>query len=125
MVEELEVRSKAINGEDNGYDIQLPNNVCERKIAGGANTISQLAAYELKLIRMSGDEIMNEICRFNKPPIKEIIEAGVSTKYVPYEIFKKVLIMSSTLRRKKDQSQIKLEVIKVKGMQKNAIRFLW
>lgn len=125
MVEELEIRSKAINGEDNGYDIKLPQNVSEGKIVGGANTISQLAAYELKLIRMSGDEIIDELCRFNKPQIKEIIEGGISTKYVPYDIFKKVLIMSSTLRRKKDQHQIKLEVIKTKGMHKNAIRFLW
>jgi hypothetical protein len=113
LIEELKIRKETIEKET------------ERKAKGGITCFSELAALELKSIRQSGDKIFKEILKIKKVPVKKIIERGVDREYVPYEIFKKLLILSSALNRKKDQKQIKLEITKIRGIKKNEIKFLW
>lgn len=112
LVEELKERQR-IFFEETG-----------RKNNGGLTTFSRLASLELRAMRLSGDELFKEIKRKHKDIKKYmIIEDG--TQYVPFELYKNLYIFASALSKKKDQKQIKVEIAKIKGIQKNEINILW
>jgi len=90
------------------------------KTRGGITTFSKLAAYELKLLRKSSEQIEKEIVNHDKN-IK--VERINGKDYVPYEFYKKLFIYTSVLYKKKDQPSIKLDVSKLKGLKKNEIIF--
>jgi hypothetical protein len=97
----------------------------DRKTKGGLTAYSEMAASELRLIRLSGDKIIKEILKLQNLPIKKITEFGVEREYVPYEIYKKLYIYLSILDKKKDCQQFKVELSKVKGQNKNEIKYLY
>lgn len=96
-----------------------------RKTRGGMNTFSEQAGHELELIRASGDKIMHDIFQMKEVPIKKFVVDGIELDFVPYEYYKKLLIYSSVLCKKKDQQQIRVEVQKIKGLQKNEVKLFW
>lgn len=96
-----------------------------RKTRGGMTTFSEQAGYELELIRVHGDKIVREINDMKDVPIKKILINGVEMDFVPYEYYKKLHIFSSILGKKKDQQQLKVEVAKIKGLQKNEVKLFW
>lgn len=96
-----------------------------RKTKGGITCFSEMAAFELMLLRASGENIMREILNLDNIPIHKCFENGIEKEFVPYEIFKKLYIYSSALNKKKDIKQIKVEVSKIKGMKKNEIKYLF
>jgi hypothetical protein len=110
LVEELKERQRQIVVETG------------RKCRGGITTFSRLAAMELRLSRESGHNIMEELKKIGKSlEIKRID----NREYVPYEFYKNLYIFSSALMKKKDHKQIRVEVSKIKGMQKNEVEILW
>lgn len=111
LVSELRIRKEVMEKETG------------RKSRGGLTTFSQMAAYELKLMRLSGDQLMKEISKIKKPLIETINVNGTERQYVPYEYFKKIYILSSALNKRKDQKQIHIEVAKIRGTQKNEVKF--
>lgn len=111
MVEELKIRKETLEKETG------------RKTRGGITCFSELAALELRLIRLSGDKILQEMFSLKNPPIKKIIENGIEKEYVSYEVYKKLFLYLSVLSKKKDSQQIILEINKLKGMKKNEILF--
>jgi hypothetical protein len=111
LVNEFKIRKEQIESETG------------RKTKGGITNFSEMAAYELKILRMSGDEIMEGILKIKNPPIHRIIVEGMELEFVPYELFKKLFIYSSALNKKKDQKQLHLEVTRVKGTHKNEIKY--
>jgi hypothetical protein len=96
-----------------------------RKTRGGMTTFSEQAGYELESIRTSGQRIMSEIFKLKEVPIKKFIINGIELDFVPYEYYKKLYIFSSVLHKKKDQKQIKVEVQKIKGLQKDEVKIFW
>lgn len=96
-----------------------------RKTRGGMTTFSEQAGYELELIRSSGDKLVKEIFKMREVPLKKFIVNGIEMDFVPYEHYKKLLIFSSVLHKKKDQQQLKVEVAKIKGLQKNEVKLFW
>lgn len=112
LIEEFKIRKKIIEDETS------------RKNRGGLTVISEMAAMELKMIRMSGDKIYNEILKIKSPIIKQFSEEP-NNCYVPYELYKKLYILSSTLYKKKDQQQINVEISKIKGLKKNEVKCFW
>jgi len=113
MIRELKLRKELIETET------------KRKARGGITCFSEMAAMELSFIRKSGEEIYNEITKLNKINIKKININGVSTPFVPYDIFKKLYIITSILKTKKDNKLIQMEITKIKGLKKNEIKYLW
>ncbi len=113
LVEELKIRKDTIEKETG------------RKAKGGITAFSELAALELKAVRMSGDKIVKEILKLKDVPVKKIIDKGVEREFVPYEIFKKIYIFSSALNHKKDQTPMRIEVTKLRGLKKNEIKCFW
>ncbi len=113
LIDELKIRKELIEKET------------ERKAKGGITCFSELAALELKSIRQSGDKIFKEILKIKNVPIQKFTKKGVEMEYVPYEIFKKLCILASSLNRKKDQKQLKLEITKIRGHKKNELKFFW
>jgi hypothetical protein len=116
MVEELKARKNMIESETG------------RKSKGGLTCFSELAAHELRLLRMSGEKIIAEIgneLKLKNIPVNKFIINGLEREYVPYEVYKKLFIFIEVLNKKKDQQQIKMEVIKLKGMKKNEITFIY
>ena len=104
---------------------EIFENETGRKTRGGLTCFSEMAANELKMSRMSGDEIMKEILKIKDIPIKKFVEEGVVKEFVSYDIFKKIFILSSALNKRKDQKQLKMEIIKIKGMNKNEVKYLF
>ena len=99
-----------------------------RRAKGGLTTFSETAAMELKAIRESGNKIMSEIMKIMKIKdnyFKKISDMGIEREYVPFEIFKKMYILCSVLNRKKDHNLLKMEVTKIRGLDKNEIIHLW
>ncbi len=114
LINELKIRKEEIEKETG------------RKAKGGITCFSELAALELRSIRQSGNKIYNEILKIKCIPVKKIIKKnGVETEYVPYEFFKKIYILASALKHKKDEKQIKIEITKIKGLKKNEIKYFW
>jgi len=113
LIEELKERKRAIE-EETG-----------RKTKGGLTCFSEMAALELRTLRLSGKELMEKISKLKTPPIKKIVENGTETEYVPYEFFKKLYILSSVLNKKKDRNSFIIDVSKVKGLKKNEIQYFW
>lgn len=113
LIDELKIRKEIIEKET------------ERKTKGGITCFSELAALELKSIRLSGEKIYKEILKIKNLPMQKLIKNGIEREYVPYEIFKKLLILASSLNRKKDQKQLKLEITKIRGLKKNEIKYVW
>jgi hypothetical protein len=113
LINEFELRKKII--ED----------ATGRHVLGGQTEISKMAAEELRLIRLSGEEIMKELLNLKDIPIKKFEEFGVVKDFVPYDFFRKVLILSSTLNKKKDIHQIKMEIFKIRGMNKSEIKYVF
>ena len=113
LIEELKFRKDSIEGETG------------RKAKGGITAFSELAALELKSVRMSGEKIFSEILKLKNVPIKKILVNGVEREFVPYEIFKKIYIFSSALSHKKDQTPMRIEVTKLRGLKKNEIKCFW
>ena len=111
LIEEFKIRKKLIEDETG------------RKTKGGITCFSEMAAFELKLLRLSGDELMKNILKIKNPPIKRIIENDKEVEYVPYEYFKKIYIYTSLLNKKKDTKQFSIQVTKLKGINKNEINF--
>ncbi|MCK9430228.1 MAG: hypothetical protein M0R17_09515 [Candidatus Omnitrophica bacterium] len=116
LIEELKKRKEQIELETG------------RKMWGGLTKSSEMASMELKEIRKSGDDLMKDIlkeCNYKELPIKKIVEGNIEKEYVPYEIFKKLHRMVAVLSKKKDQTQIQLEVTKMRGIKKNEIICFW
>lgn len=113
LIEELKLRKAAME------------EVTLRKTKGGLTNYSEMAAMELRILRQTGDSLFMEICKLKKPPIKKITEFGIEREYVPYEIFKKLYICASALYKKKDKQQFRVEVAKIKGQQKNEIKYIY
>jgi hypothetical protein len=113
LINELKIRQEE-------FKIQTGRN------SGGLTIFSELAAQELKYLRMSNQELYNT---FNNIKVKinpiKIDVCGEERMFIPYEDFKKIIGVTHSLFRKKDQKQIKLEIQKVKGLKKNEIKFLW
>ena len=113
LIEELKIRKETIEKETG------------RKAKGGVTCFSEMAALELRSIRYSGDKILTEILKFKDVPIQKLIINGREEEFVSREIFKKVFIFCSVLSRKKDQSPIKVEITKIRGLKKNEIKYFW
>jgi len=116
LIDELKHRKESIEKETG------------RKAKGGLTTFSEMAAMELNSIREGGEKIMQEIFKTYKIkdlPVKRFSNMGIEEEYVPYEIFKKLYILCSVLSRKKDQTPIRLEVTKIRGLNKNEIIYFW
>ena len=113
LIDELKERKDVIENETG------------RKAKGGITCFSELAALELNSIRKSGDQIFKEILKIRKLPVKKITERGVEREYIPYEVFKKLQILASSLNRKKEQKQIRVEITKIRGLKKNDIKYFW
>lgn len=96
-------------------------NLTGRKSRGGLTVFSRLAAFELKMIRESGQEISKKINNLNSIKVENIN----GNKYVPYEWYKKLYILCSILNKKKDSRQIKIDVTKIKGLKKNELNFFY
>ena len=99
--------------------------VTGRPVKGGLTTYSELAAFELELIRMSGYEITQRALKLKEVPIKEIEVNGVKRQFVAYEHFKKLFILLSALNRKKDQQKIYVDLSKLKGLKKNEVKIFY
>jgi ribosome biogenesis protein Nip4 len=113
LVEELKLRQVSME------------NATDRKTRGGMTTFSEQAAHELELIRLSGDKIVKEIFKVKDIKVTKFLVNGVEMDFIPYETFKKLYIFSSILAKKKDCQQIKVEVAKIKGLQKNEVTMFW
>jgi len=113
LIDELKIRKDTIESETG------------RKAKGGITCFSELAALELMSIRQTGDKIFKEILKIKNIPVKKFTENGIEKEFVPYELFKKLLLLSSTLSRKKDQVTLKVEMIKIRGLKKNEVRYFW
>jgi len=96
-----------------------------RKTKGGLTCFSEMAAQELWAIRESGNKIMVEILKLKDLPVKKVLENGTEKEYVPYEIYKKLFNYVSELRTKKDKTCLHIEVAKIRGLQKNEIKYFW
>lgn len=94
----------------------------KRKSLGGVTTYSKLAALQLRLIRTQGKSIWDELKKNHKNIDVKIID-GI--EYVPYTLYKNLYIYSEVLSKKKDNKQIKVEIAKIKGIQKDEINILW
>lgn len=112
LINELKIRKQQIQDETT------------RPFSGGLPWVSQLAAEELRYMRMSGEEL-NKILNDLKIKIIQIEQQGEVRSFVSYEDFKKFFRVVTALNKKKDQNQIKLEIQKIKGLKKNEIKFLW
>lgn len=113
LVNELKIRKEIIESET------------ERKAKGGITCFSEMAAMELNSIRASGKKIYDEILKLKNIPVKKFTENGVEKDFVPYEIFKKIYIFSSILSRKKDQTPLRIEITKIRGLKKNEFKYFW
>ncbi len=113
LVNELEIRKNQIESETG------------RPVEGGKTSFSEMAAMELWSLRQSGKRIMEEILKIKCPEVYKFQINGVETEFVPYWIFKKLFILSSTLSRRKDHNPIRVEIKKIKGLKKNEIKFFW
>jgi len=99
--------------------------ITSRPIRGGLTTYSEFAAFELEAIRKSGCEISKEILKIKAPRIFEFEINGIRRQFVAYENFKKLFILSSILKKKKDQKQINVDLSKLKGLKKNDVKIYW
>lgn len=95
-----------------------------RKIRGGLTIFSELAAEELRYMRVSGEVLKKALQKLQVKTFKIDIN-GESVTVVSYEDYKKLFRVATALSKKKDQQQIKLEIQKIKGLKKNEVRFLW
>jgi ABC-type uncharacterized transport system ATPase subunit len=100
-------------------------NITGRKTKGGLTNYSEMAAMELNTIRKEGDKIIRDILKIKEVPIKKVVEMGIEREYVSYELFKKLHIYVSILSKKRDSSQFHVEVAKLKGQQKNEIKYIY
>jgi hypothetical protein len=112
LINELKVRKQQIIDET------------DRPISGGLPLVSQLAAEELRYMRMSGEEL-NNLLKSLDVNIIQIEQFGEKRSFVCYEDFKKFFRIATALNKKKDQNQIRLEIQKIKGLKKNEVKFLW
>lgn len=94
----------------------------KRKTKGGITTFSKIAAWELSLIRQSGNEIKAEIDSINSEKEIKVIDGQ---EFVPFHLYKKLLILTSILNKRKDTNQIILDIQKPRGSKKNEINFGW
>lgn len=109
LLEELKIRKELVERET------------ERPTEGGITAFSGMAALELKLLRQSSDKIINEVLH-----LKELKSYKVGERhFIPYDDFKRLLMLLSVLNRKKDQSPIKIEITKIRGLKKNEMKYLW
>lgn len=113
LLEELKIRKDMVENETG------------RKAEGGITAFSEMAALELRSIRNSGSRIMSEILKLKSIPVKKFVINGVEREFVPYELFKRLIIMASVLNRKKDQPSLKIEITKIRGLKKNEIKYLY
>ena len=114
MVEEFKLRKKAL--ED----------ITGRKTKDGLTCYSKWSAIELKLFRLSSEELLKEIFKFKDPPIKKFLENGNMTDYVLYSDFIKLFKYINALNlNKKDNKKIILEIERLKGTKKNEINFIY
>lgn len=113
LINELKIRQEQLQ-EETG-----------RPTKGGLTIFSQIAAEELRSMRLSGDALCKEIKTLSKiNPVEMNIE-GDKRMFVPFERYKELFIYASALNKKKDQNQIRLEIQKIKGLKKNEVKFLW
>lgn len=92
---------------------------------GGITAFSAMAALELKLLRESSDKIIRESLKLNRVKINKFNINGRDEDFVPYEVYKELILYLSVLRVKKDQNPIKIEINKLRGLKKNEIRYFW
>ena len=88
---------------------------------GGLRTASQLAAFELKIIRKSRKELERKFLDLKEP---KIIMIG-GNKYIRVEEYMKIFNFAASLNKKKDQQQIKADFTKIKGIKKNEVSIFW
>lgn len=110
MAEELQIRKEELE-KNTGYKIQ-----------GGIPVISHIAALELRRVRSAGDKILADIAIHNKSVKKYTFE---NEQYVKVDDWNKLLGYLKSLSKKKDTSQINLEIHKIKGIKKNEIINIW
>jgi len=111
LIEELKIRQRIFE-EETGSPAR-----------GGLTTFSQLAAQELKAVRMSGNKISEEIEGLKELPSRKFNVEGAILDFVPREAYKKLYIFASALKRKKDMPQIRVDVSKIKGLKKHELQF--
>ncbi len=92
---------------------------------GGITTFSAMAAMELKSLRQSSEQIMKEVLKLKEIKAQKFIVNGKEEYFIPYGTYKKLFLFVSVINRKKDNSTIKLEVNKIKGLKKNEIKFFY
>lgn len=113
LINELKIRQKQLQ-EETG-----------RPTKGGLIIFSQIAAEELRCMRLSTAYIYNQIKNISElKPIEINSEDGIKM-FVPFEKYKKLLVFVSAINKKKDNNQIRLEIQKIKGLKKNEIKFPW
>lgn len=93
-----------------------------RKTKGGITTFSKIAAWELSMIRQSGNEIKSQIEDINQQIKTKVVDGE---EYVSYHLYKKLYILTSILNKRKDTNQIILDIHKPRGSKKNEINFQW
>ena len=96
-----------------------------RPTKGGLTIFSQIAAEELKCMRLSTEYLQNQIENISRFKPIEIMQGNEIKMFVPFDIYKNLLLFSSALYKKTDTKQIRLEIQKIKGLKKNEIRFPW
>lgn len=113
LKEELKIRKDMIEKETG------------KPTKGGITTFSAMAAMELKAIRQSSDQIIREVLKLKEVKANKFIVNGKEEEFIPYEVYKRLLIFLSVISRKKDSSPIKVEITKMRGLKKNEIRYFW
>lgn len=88
---------------------------------GGIRTASLLAAFELKLIRQSKEELKKEFLSLEKPKIFNFD----CEPYVKMEDYIKLFNFAAIINKRKDKQQINVDFSKLKGMKKNDVKISW
>jgi len=88
---------------------------------GGFRTASQLAAFELEMIRASQQELKKELKKLEDP--KTIVQGAEA--FVNINDYIKLMKLASSINKRKDVKQINVDFSKIKGVKKSDVKFCW
>ena len=88
---------------------------------GGFRTASQLAAFELQMIRVSQEDIKKQIKKLENP--NTIIQG--SETFVNINDYITLMKFAASLNKRKDNKQINIDFSKIKGVKKSDVKIRW
>lgn len=97
---------------------------------GGYTTYSKILGEQIRQIRLGNKDpelrrMIFESKNYLKEPLMYKNFEDQIIPCIPLGLFKKLYLMLLTLNSKKDQQKIRLEISKMKGIQKNDVKFIY